>query len=189
MPNSSGEPKHTEAQDEHSNSEDSHEAGSRHIPEEMDPAAEESATDSEGAAQSEDWWRASPPVAEWAKPGNASFIPAAEVDPLKESATADVYFCGRTTLFPLNRALQAIAKEELTGALRAYWDQEPIELLAKDGTIVFVTARETETEERASGGTGTQNKRALGGAPTLLSWSKRDLRHSGAGSHPPFSLT
>jgi hypothetical protein len=144
MPNSSGEPKHTEAQDEPSNSEDSHEAGSRHIPEEMDPAAEESATDSEGAAQSEDWWRASPPVAEWAKPGNASFIPAAEVDPLKESATADVYFCGRTTLFPLNRALQAIAKEELTGALRAYWDQEPIELLAKDGTIVFVTARDPD---------------------------------------------
>jgi len=47
-------------------------------------------------------------------------------------------------LFPLNRALQAIAKEELTGALRAYWDQEPIELLAKDGTIVFVTARDPD---------------------------------------------
>jgi hypothetical protein len=144
MPNSSGEPKHTEAQGEPSNSEDLDQADSGRIREEMDPAAEESATDSEGAVQSEDWWRASPPVAEWAKPGNASFIPAAEVDPLKESATADVYFCGRTTLFPLNRALQAIAKEELTGALRAYWNQEPIELLAKDGTIVFVTARDPD---------------------------------------------
>ena len=144
MPNSSGEPKHTEAQGEPSNSENLDQADSGHIPEEMDPAAQESATDSEGAVQSEDWWRASPSVAEWAKPANASFSPPAEVDPSKESATADVYFCGRTTLFPLNRALQAIAKEELTGALRAYWDQEPIELLAKDGTIVFVTARDPD---------------------------------------------
>src|SRR4030095_12738377 len=106
-----------------------------------------SATDSEGAVQSEeseDWWSASPQVAEWAKPDNANFAPAAEFGPSNESATADVYFCGRTTLFPLNRALQAIAKEELTGALRAYWDQEPIELLAKDGAIIFVTARDPD---------------------------------------------
>jgi hypothetical protein len=144
MPNPSGEPKPTEAQDEPSNSENLDQAGSRHTPEEMDPAAQDSATDSEGAVQSEDWWRASPPAAEWAKPDNASFTPDAEVDPSKASATADVYFCGRTSLFPLNRALQAIAKEELTGALRAYWDQEPIEVLAKDGTIVFVTARDAD---------------------------------------------
>jgi hypothetical protein len=144
MPKSSGEPKPTEAQGEPSNNENLDQTDSGHIPQEMDPEAKESATDSEGAVQSEDWWSASPPVAEWAKPDNASFIPAAEVDPSKESATADVYFCGRTTLFPLNRALQAIAKEELTGALRAYWDQEPIELLAKDGTIVFVSTRDPD---------------------------------------------
>ena len=53
-------------------------------------------------------------------------------------------FAGARRLFPLNRALQAIAKEELTGALRAYWDQEPIELLAKDGAIVFVTTRDPD---------------------------------------------
>jgi hypothetical protein len=144
MPNPSGEPKATEAQGKPSNRENLDQADSGHIPEEMDPAAQESAADSEAAVQSEDWWRASPPVAEWAKPADARFIPAAEVDPSTESATADVYFCGRTTLFPLNRALQAIAKEELTGALRAYWDQEPIELFAKDGTIVFVTARDPD---------------------------------------------
>jgi hypothetical protein len=147
MPNSSGEPKSTQAQDEPLKSENLDQTDSEHIPQEMEPAAQESAADSEGAVQSkesEDWWRASPPVAEWAKPDNANFAPAAEVDPSKESATADVYFCGRTTLFPLNRALQAIAKEELTGALRAYWDQEPIELLAKEGTIAFVTARDPD---------------------------------------------
>jgi hypothetical protein len=147
MPNSSGEPKPTEAQGEPSNSENLDQTDTEHIPQEMDPAAQESATDSEGAVQSEeseDWWSASPPVAEWAKPANANFAPDADVEAPKESATADVYFCGRTTLFPLNRALQAIAKEELTGALRAYWDQEPIELLAKDGTIVFVTTRDPD---------------------------------------------
>jgi hypothetical protein len=144
MPNSSGEPKPTEAQGEPSNTENLDQTDSGHIPQEMDPAVQESATDSEGAVQSEDWWTASPPVAEWAKPANASFSPAAESDSSKESATADVYFCGRTTFLPLNRALQAIAKEELTGALRAYWDQEPIELLAKDGTIVFVSTRDAD---------------------------------------------
>jgi Domain of unknown function (DUF4388) len=143
MPNSSGEPKSTEAQDELSNSENLDQTDSEHIPQEMDPATQEPA-DSEGAVQSEDWWSATPPVAEWAKPASADFAPAEEVDPSKASATADVYFCGRTTLFPLSRALQAIAREELTGALRAYWDQEPIELLAKDGTIVFVTARDPD---------------------------------------------
>jgi hypothetical protein len=143
MPNSSGEPKPTEG-GELSNSENLDQTDNGRIPQEMDPAAQESATDSEGATQSEDWWSASPPVGEWAKPANASFMPAAEIDPSKESATADVYFCGRTTLFPLNRVLQAIAKEELTGVLRAYSNQEPIELLAKDGTIVFVTARDPD---------------------------------------------
>ena len=88
MPNSSGEPKPTEAQDETSNSENLDQAGSQHIPEDMDPAGQDSATDSEGAVQSEDWWQASPPVAEWAKPDNASFTPDAEVDPSKASATA-----------------------------------------------------------------------------------------------------
>jgi hypothetical protein len=144
MPNSSGEPKSTETEGEPLNRENLDQTDSEPIPQEMDPAAQDSATDSERAVLSEDWWRASPPVAEWAKPANASFIPDAEVDPSKGSATADVYFCGRTSLFPLNRALQAIAKEELTGALRAYWDQEPIEVLAKDGTIVFVTARDPD---------------------------------------------
>jgi hypothetical protein len=44
-------------------------------------------------------------------------------------------------LLSLNRALQAIAKEKLTGALRAFWDEESIELLAQDGAIVFATTR------------------------------------------------
>jgi hypothetical protein len=144
MPNSSGEPKPTEARGETSNNEDLDQADSRMVPQEMDTAAEEPVTDSEAADQSEDWWTPTPPVAEWAKPANQHSAPAAELDSSKESATADVYFCGRTTLFPLNRALQALTKEELTGALRVFWDQEPVELLVKEGTIVFVTTKDPD---------------------------------------------
>jgi hypothetical protein len=44
----------------------------------------------------------------------------------------------------LNRALQAIAKEKLTGLLRLFWDEEPTDLLARDGQIVLVTNRDPE---------------------------------------------
>jgi hypothetical protein len=54
-----------------------------------------------------------------------------------------VYFCGHTTFFSLNRALQAIAKEKLTGSLRCFWDHEPIDLLAENGEIMFVTTRDS----------------------------------------------
>ena len=57
---------------------------------------------------------------------------------------SDVYFCGNTSLFPLNRALQAIAKEKLTGLLRSSWGEEPIDLLARDGEIVLVTTRDPD---------------------------------------------
>ena len=72
---------------------------------------------------------------DWADP--ASSDPADDVTPSKEPRTADVYFCGHTTFFPLNRALQAISKEKLTGLLRSFWEQEPIDLLARDGEIIF----------------------------------------------------
>ncbi len=144
MPKSSSKPKPTEAQGKPSPSENLDKTDRGNTPQEMDTAAQKSATDSEAAVQSKDWWVSSPPVGEWAKPANANLIPGAKVDSSQESATADVYFCGRTTLFPLNRALQAIAKEELTGTLRAFWDHDPVELLAKDGTIVFVTTRDPD---------------------------------------------
>src|SRR5947208_15102219 len=34
--------------------------------------------------------------------------------------------------------------EERTGLLRSIWDQEPIDLLARDGEIIFVTTRDPE---------------------------------------------
>ena len=106
-----------------------------------DDAASESGTSSE-PFQSDDWWRASAPESDWAQP--VSNAAATEVDQRKAVGTADVYFCGRTNLFPLNLAIRAIGKENLTGLLRAQWEQEPIDVLARDGEILFATTRDPD---------------------------------------------
>jgi len=94
------------------------------------------------AFQSDDWWRASAPASDWAEP--VSDAPATEIAQRRGSGTADVYFCGRTNLFPLNLAIRAIGKENLTGLLRARWEQEPVDVLARDGEIVLATTRDSD---------------------------------------------
>ena len=106
-----------------------------------DEAASEPGTSSE-AFQSDDWWRESAPESDWAQP--VSNATATEIGQRKEFGTADVYFCGRKNLFPLNLAIRAIGKENLTGLLRACWDQEPIDILARDGEIVLATTRDPD---------------------------------------------
>src|SRR5437763_17172181 len=58
------------------------------------------------AFQSDDWSRASPPASDCAEP--VTDAAATEVAPARDAGTADVYFCGRTNLFPLNLAIRAI---------------------------------------------------------------------------------
>src|SRR6476619_2790166 len=106
-----------------------------------DEAATEPSTSSE-AFQSDDWWRASAPESDWAQP--VSNAAATEVGERKEVGTADLYFCGRTNLFPLNLAIRAIGKENQTGFLRACWDREPVDVLARDGEIVLSTTRDPD---------------------------------------------
>src|SRR3954452_4751673 len=123
---------------ERSNSEERDQIDRSPAPPEED-AGSESGTSSE-PFQSDDWWRASAPESDWAQPiSNAA---ATEVDQRKAVGTADVYFCGQTNLFPLNLAIRAIGKENLTGLLRARWDKEPVEILARDGEIVLATTRD-----------------------------------------------
>jgi hypothetical protein len=140
MRKSSGEPKSIEAEIESSNSEEREQTEGPDVPQGDEPL-QDAATNAE-AAQSDDWWSASEQPADWADPSTSD--PSENVTPSKEPRTADVYFCGHTTFFPLNRALQAISKEKLTGLLRSFWDQEPIDLLARDGEIIFVTSRDPE---------------------------------------------
>ncbi len=140
MPKSSGQPKSIEAQMEASDSEEREETDSPPVPREDEPTPEAGANVE--SVQSDNWWSASELEPDWAQ--SATETTDTEVIPKKEPGTADVYFCGHTSLFPLNRALQAIAKERLTGVLRSFWDREPIELLARDGEIVFVTTRDPD---------------------------------------------
>src|SRR5215467_14320794 len=125
---------------EHSNSEEHDQIDRSPVRHEDEPAPEPAA--SAEALQSDDWWRASAPASDWAEP--ASEPPATEIAQRKESGTADIYFCGRTNLFPLNLAIRAIGKENLTGLLQACWDMEPVDVLARDGEIVLATTRDPE---------------------------------------------
>jgi hypothetical protein len=140
MRKSSGEPKPIEAEIESSNSEKLEQTDSPDVPQTEEPS-QDAAPNAEGA-QSDDWWSASQQPADWGE--TAASDPPEGVVPSKEPRTADVYFCGHTTFFPLNRALQAISKEKLTGLLRSFWEQEPIDLLARGGEIIFVTTRDPE---------------------------------------------
>jgi hypothetical protein len=140
MRKSSGEPKSIEAEIESSNSEEQEQTEGSHVPQADEPP-QEAAANMEGE-QSDDWWSVSQQAADWSEP--AAGDPPEDVIPSKEPRTADVYFCGHTTFFPLNRALQAISKEKLTGLLRSFWEQEPIDLLARDGEIIFVSTRDPE---------------------------------------------
>jgi DNA-binding response OmpR family regulator len=61
-----------------------------------------------------------------------------------ESLTGGILFCGDTRFFSLYRALQTIARQKLTGTLRAFWNREPVDLLVQNGQIVFGTTRDPE---------------------------------------------
>src|ERR687887_635857 len=135
MRKSSGEPKSIEAEIESSNSEEREETEGSDVPQADEPV-QDAATSAE-AAQSEDWWSMSQQAPDWGEAARND--PTEDVTPLKESRTADVYFCGHTSFFPLNRALQAISKEKLTGLLRSFWEQEQIFFWGRDGEFVFVT--------------------------------------------------
>jgi hypothetical protein len=121
-----------------SNSEERDQIDRSSVRHEEEPALEPPA--GAEAFQSDDWWRASAPASDWAEP--VSELPAPEIAQRGESGRADIYFCGRTSLFPLNLAIRAIGKENLTGLLRACWDKDPVDVLARDGEIVLATTRD-----------------------------------------------
>lgn len=54
------------------------------------------------------------------------------------------YFCGDTSFFSLNWALHTIGTQKLTGTLRCFWNRETVELLSRDGQILFTTTRDAE---------------------------------------------
>jgi DNA-binding response OmpR family regulator len=84
---------------------------------------------------------ASPPTeAAWPQSDSGNGASSPEIS-LPESGT---FFSGDSTFFSLHWALQTIAREKLTGTLRAFWKKEPVELLAQNGKIVLVTSRDPD---------------------------------------------
>ncbi len=67
-------------------------------------------------------------------------LPPAPEDEI-DRASRGAYFCGDSSFFSLHWALQTIAREKLTGRLRAFWSRDSVELLAREGEIVLVTTR------------------------------------------------
>src|SRR4030095_2627805 len=104
-----GKPKPIKAQMERSDSEERDQIDRPPVREEDEPAPRPGASGE--ASESEGWWRASAPASDWAEPVGEA--PTTEIAQRKDSGTADVYFCGRTNLFPLNLAIRAIGKENL----------------------------------------------------------------------------
>jgi len=119
---------------------------STETPIEQEPAYRETSEVGAVISQTEEapWWTPAPSTeAPVATP--AAFEPAAEQYFIPDaSLTGGSYFCGDTRFFSINRALQIIASQKLTGTLRFYWDRQPVALLAQNGQILFATTPDTE---------------------------------------------
>ena len=82
-----------------------------------------------------------PPAAKPPERPAAAPVPA-KSEPIPPIDTGKAYFCGDSSFFSLHWALQTIAREKLTGTLRAFWSRESVELLAKDGQVMVVTTHD-----------------------------------------------
>ncbi|MDQ3120410.1 MAG: hypothetical protein M3Q89_12730, partial [Verrucomicrobiota bacterium] len=109
------------------------------------------------ASADDGWWSAAPSAAApWPEvelPTSAvSFQPEPlqpELSTVPQQANMPLsvegaYFCGDTSFFSLNWALHTIASEKLTGTLRSFWNNEPVELLARAGQIILATTRDPQ---------------------------------------------
>ncbi|HXP34708.1 MAG TPA: response regulator [Chthoniobacterales bacterium] len=116
------------------------------FPVEQEPAYREASEVGPDVTQTpETPWRTPAPATDAPAATPAAFEPAAEQYYIPdESLTGGAYFCGDTRFFSLNRALQIIATQKLTGILRLFWDKEPVELLTQNGQVLFATSLDPE---------------------------------------------
>ena len=100
------------------------------------------------------WWSAPSQQPAWPETQPSTSTSYFESPPISQPTEArieesllpvdGVYFSGDTSFFSLNGALQAIGKNKLSGTLHALWDQERVELTAKNGEIILVTTRDPQ---------------------------------------------
>jgi len=117
------------------------------FPVEQEPAYREASEVGPEITQTQEtpWWTPAPATDMPTAATPAAFEPAAEQSYVPdESLTGDAYFCGDTRFFSLNRALQIIATQKLTGTLRFFWDKQPVDLLTQNGQVLFATSNDPD---------------------------------------------
>jgi len=117
------------------------------FPVEQEPAYREASEVGPEITQTQEtpWWTPAPANDMPSAATPAAFEPAAEQSYVPdESLTGGAYFCGDTRFFSLNRALQIIATQKLTGTLRFFWDKQPVDLLTQNGQVLFATSRDPD---------------------------------------------
>jgi DNA-binding response OmpR family regulator len=116
-------------------------------------AAETAGIAASAGATGDAWWSApvSQPAWSEAQPATSpSTFESPSVSPSTATRTEEslpvngAFFSGDTSFFSLNGALQTIGREKLTGTLRAFWNKETVELLARNGEIILVTTRDPQ---------------------------------------------
>jgi DNA-binding response OmpR family regulator len=141
MPRKSEEPEPTQPKDAEPKP-----APEADFPVEQEPAYREASEVGPDVTETPEtpWWTPAP-TTDVPAATPAAFEPAAEQYHIPdESLTGGAYFCGDTRFFSLNRALQIIATQKLTGTLRLFWDKSPVELLTQNGQVLFATSRDLE---------------------------------------------
>src|SRR5256714_2110950 len=117
------------------------------FPVEQEPAYRETSEVGPDVTQPSEtpWWTPAPTTDMPTAAAPAAFEPAAEQSYIPDEAvTGGTYFCGDTRFVSLNRALQIIATQKLTGTLRFFWDKQPVELWTQNGQVLFATSRDSE---------------------------------------------
>jgi DNA-binding response OmpR family regulator len=132
----------------------SDEPGGKETSETASEAAETADIAASAGATSDAWWSAPISQAAWPEAQAAaaststfespSTPQAAEARPEEPLPVNGAFFSGDTTFFSLNGALHTIGKEKLTGVLRAFWNKETVELLARNGEIILATTRDPQ---------------------------------------------
>ncbi len=103
---------------------------------------------SAAGATTDAWWSAPVSSSTFAESQPSPSSAAAVQSPATPSASDEklpvngAFFSGDTSFFSLNGALHTIGKEKLTGTLRSFWNNNTVDLLARNGAIILVTTRD-----------------------------------------------